>query len=70
MGNNFLYVVVVQQDRLICCQSQERIKPLRNILDNEGKKVPAEHLSLKMQTLADENGYWMDTGIFLIQLFD
>ena len=51
-------------------RNKERIKPLRNILDNEGKKVPAEHINLKMQTLADENGYWMDTGIFLIQLFD
>lgn len=51
-------------------RNKERIRPLRNILDNEGKKVPAEHISLKMQTLADENGYWMDTGIFLIQLFD
>ena len=51
-------------------RNKERIRPLRNLMDNEGKKVPAELLSLKMQTLADENGYWMDTGIFLIQLFD
>jgi hypothetical protein len=51
-------------------RNKERLRPLRNILDNEGKKVPAEHLKLKMQTLADENGYWMDTGVFLIQLFD
>ncbi len=51
-------------------RNKEKIRPLRNILDNEGKKVPAELLKLKMQTLADENGYWMDTGVFLIQLFD
>ncbi len=51
-------------------RDKERIRPLRNILDKEGKKVPAEQISVKMQTLADENGYWMDTGIFLIQLFE
>ncbi len=51
-------------------RNKERIKPLRNILDNQGKKVPAELLKLKMQTLADENGYWMDTGVFLIQIFE
>lgn len=51
-------------------RNKERIRPLRNIIDNQGKKVPAQLLSLKMQTLADENGYWMDTGVFLIQLFE
>lgn len=51
-------------------RNKEKIRPLRNIIDKDGKKIPAEHLKLKMQTLADENGYWMDTGEFLIQLFD
>ena len=51
-------------------RNKERIKPLRNIIDKEGKKVPATDLKITLQTLADEHGYWMDTGIFLIQLFD
>jgi len=51
-------------------RNKERLRPLRNVLDSEGKKVPAEMINIKMQTLADENGYWMDTGTFLIQLFD
>jgi len=51
-------------------RNKERIKPLRNIMDKEGKKVPATDLKLTLQSLADEHGYWMDTGIFLVQLFD
>ncbi|MBQ3688646.1 MAG: virulence factor SrfB [Bacteroidales bacterium] len=51
-------------------RNKERLKPLRNILDKEGKKVAAENLKLTLQSLADEHGYWMDSGIFLIQLFD
>ncbi len=50
--------------------NKEKLKPLRNIIDKEGKKIPAEHIKVKMQTLADEFGYWMDTGIFLVQLFE
>ena len=51
-------------------RNKEKIRPLRNIMDKEGKKVPAELLNLKMQTLADDTGYWIDTGIFLIQIFE
>ncbi len=51
-------------------RNKEKLRPLKNILDKEGKKVPAEDIKVKMQTLADEYGYWMDTGIFLVQLFD
>lgn len=51
-------------------RDKERLKPLRNVMDREGKKVPADDLKLSLQSLADEHGYWMDSGIFLIQLFD
>ena len=51
-------------------RDKERLKPIRNVMDKEGKKVPATELKLTLQTLADEHGYWLDTGIFLIQLFD
>ena len=51
-------------------RNKEAMKPLRNVMDKEGKKVAAENLKLTMQSLADEHGYWMDSGIFLIQLFD
>jgi len=50
-------------------RDKERIKALRNVMDKEGKKVPASDLKISLQTLADEHGYWLDTGIFLIQLF-
>ncbi len=51
-------------------RNKERLKPLRNVMDRESKKVAAENLKVTMQSLADEHGYWMDSGIFLIQLFD
>ena len=51
-------------------RDKERLKPLRNVMDRDGKKVAAENLKLSLQSLADEHGYWMDSGIFLIQLFD
>ena len=51
-------------------RNKEAMKPLRNVMDREGKKVAAENLKLTLQSLADEHGYWMDSGIFLIQLFD
>jgi len=51
-------------------RDKERLKPLRNVLDKEGKKVPASDLKIVLQSLADEHGYWLDTGIFLITLFD
>lgn len=48
----------------------ERIKPLKNITDKDEKKVSADSIKVTMQSLADEHGYWMDTGIFLVQLFN
>ncbi|MBO7441282.1 MAG: virulence factor SrfB, partial [Bacteroidales bacterium] len=42
----------------------------KNVMDREGKKVSSDNLKLTLQSLADEHGYWMDSGIFLIQLFD
>ena len=51
-------------------RNKEALKPLRNVMDKNGKKVPASELKLSLQSLADEHGYWLDTGIFLIQLFD
>jgi len=50
-------------------RDKEQLKPLRNVMDKEGKKIPATELEMKLQSLADEHGYWLDTGIFLIQLF-
>jgi hypothetical protein len=50
-------------------RDKERIKPLRNVMDKESKKIPASDLKLTLQTLADEHGYWLDTGIFLVQIF-
>ncbi len=51
-------------------RDKEGIKNIRNVMDKNGKKVPASELKLQLQSLADEHGYWIDTGIFLIQLFD
>ena len=51
-------------------RDKERLKPLKNVMDREGKKVSSDNLKLTLQSLADEHGYWMDSGIFLIQLFD
>ncbi len=50
-------------------RDKERLKPIRNVMDKNGKKVPASELKLQLQSLADEHGYWLDTGIFLIQIF-
>jgi len=50
-------------------RDKEMLKPLRNVMDKNGKKVPASELKLQLQSLADEHGYWLDTGIFLIQIF-
>ncbi len=51
-------------------RDKEGLKSLRNIIDKNGNKIPATDLKVVLQTLADEHGYWLDTGIFLIQLFD
>ncbi len=51
-------------------RDKEGLKNLRNVMDKEGRKISANNLRLKLQSLADEHGYWLDTGIFLIQLFD
>lgn len=51
-------------------RDKEGLKNIRNVMDNTGKKVPATDLKLSLQSLADDNGYWLDTGVFLIQLFD
>ena len=51
-------------------KNKEKLKPLKNITDNTGKKVPADYIKVKMQTLPDQFGYWLDTGIFLVQIFE
>jgi len=50
-------------------RDKEQLKQIRNVMDKEGKKVPATELKMTLQSLADEHGYWLDTGIFLIQIF-
>ena len=36
------------------------------IYDRDGHAVSPEYLILRLQTLADEQGYWLDSGIFSI----
>jgi len=47
-------------------EDKETILPLETITDANGDEVPAKKLKLKLQSLADEHGYWLDTGIFVI----
>lgn len=42
---------------------------LRKIVDKNGKTLDSGTLELKLNTLDDEYGYWLDTGIFNIELF-
>jgi hypothetical protein len=49
--------------------NKEKIKKIRNILDKNDKKVSPRELKLSLQTLADEYGYWMDTGSFNLPIF-
>ncbi|MCQ2253573.1 MAG: virulence factor SrfB [Bacteroidales bacterium] len=51
-------------------RDKERIKSLKNIMDKDQKKVSPDSIKVTMQSLADEHGYWMDSGIFLVQLFN
>jgi len=51
-------------------RDKEGLRNIKNVMDREEKKISASDLKLKLQSLADEHGYWLDTGIFLIQLFD
>ncbi len=49
--------------------NKERVKKIRNILDKNGKKVSPNELDMHIQTLAEEYGYWMDTGSFNLPIF-
>ncbi|MDN5214710.1 virulence factor SrfB [Fulvivirgaceae bacterium BMA12] len=42
---------------------------LRKIEDKNGKSVDVKTLELNFNTLDDEYGYWLDTGIFNVELF-
>ncbi|MEH0154276.1 virulence factor SrfB [Limibacter armeniacum] len=43
---------------------------IKKITDHEGKPVPSESLTLSLQTLSDEYGYWLDTGAYNLNIFN
>lgn len=40
---------------------------IQRVEDRDGKSVPKEHLRLRLQTIDNQSGYWLDTGILLDQ---
>ena len=38
---------------------------IRRIEDAEGRAVPANQLRLRLQTIDNAAGYWLDTGVLL-----
>ncbi len=48
-------------------QSHEKIEIIQ-IEDKNNNTVPNRFLSLKIMTLPDENGYWLDTGEFVLNI--
>ena len=47
-------------------RNREALKIRGTIYDRDGHAVSPEYLILRLQTLADEQGYWLDSGIFSI----
>ena len=47
-------------------RNRESLKIRGTIYDRDGHAVSPEYLILRLQTLADEQGYWLDSGIFSI----
>ena len=46
-------------------ESKEKLK-IESVEDVEGEDKPAKYFSLNYQTLADDNGYWLDTCEFIL----
>ncbi len=49
-------------------RDKEGIRSLKNIMTNTNQRVPTEAIRVKLKTLVEEHGHWLDTGIFLVQL--
>ncbi len=47
---------------------KEKITITGGITDKTGKSIENSAISLKLQTMADESGYWLDTGKFSIDI--
>ena len=50
-------------------ENKEQIERIESILDKDGEEVMPNDLLLKLQSLPDEYGYWMDTGSFNLPIF-
>jgi hypothetical protein len=46
-------------------ESKEKVK-IEGIEDSEGNERPSKYFSLSYQTLANDNGYWLDTCEFIL----
>ncbi len=49
--------------------NKEGIESIEAILDKDGEEVMPGDISVRLQTLPDEYGYWMDTGNFTLPIF-
>jgi hypothetical protein len=38
---------------------------IKAVTDRTGATIPTRHLRLRLQTISNEQGYWLDTGILL-----
>ncbi len=49
-------------------ESKEDLSKIQSILDKNGDDIPISALKLRLQTMADDSGYWLDTGIYELPL--
>lgn len=50
--------------------NKEKIDYVSNIVDINNQPVNSKDIVLLLQSMVDENGYWMDTGKFDLPIFD
>lgn len=65
LSNRLPLKIELERDEI----SKEKIKKIRSVSDKNDQSVSPKDLTLKLQTLADEYGYWMDTGSFNLPIF-
>ncbi len=49
--------------------NKEEFESIESILDNDGDEVMPGDIAINLQSLPNEHGYWMDTGIFNLPIF-
>jgi len=57
--------------KVILSRDSEKDKEWLNmeeIVDNEGEEISKSNISLTVQTLSDEDGFWLDTGEFILSI--